>query len=253
MTAAVIAKPDTAAAAVSVKAGVKIAGVDDAVAAAVADRDADGDDFILEHPLSVNIRPILESVAGLLTDDEIDQWFVELESANEKYGVRLELTAAGELVIRPMVNRKGLQAEAETITDLRVWSRQHGGEAYGANANLRLPDGARIRPDALWLSPEQLAELPPLAEDRPITVCPAFVVEIMSGTDTLPPMQRKMERYMANGAKLGWLIDPYHRRVYIYRPGVTIEVLDDPETISGDPVLPGFVFAIRQRIFALHD
>ena len=248
-TAAVIAKPTAVAAAAGVKAGVKIGGVDDAV----ADCDADYDDFILEHPLSVNIRPILESVAGVLTDDEIDQWFVELEAANEKYGVRLELTAAGELVISPMVNRKGLHAEVETITDLRVWSRQHGGEAYGANANLRLPDGARIRPDALWLSPEQLAELPPLADDRPITVSPAFVVEIMSGTDSLPPLQRKMERYIANGAKLGWLIIPRSKQVHIYRPGVPVAVLDDPETISGDPVLPGFVFAVRQRIFALHD
>ena len=66
-------------------------------------------------------------------------------------------------------------------------------------------------------------------------------------------MQRKMERYIANGTQLGWLIDPYHRRVYIYRPGLPVVSLDDPETISGDPVLPGFTFAVRQRIFALHD
>ena len=192
-------------------------------------------------------------MAGVLTDHEIDQWFVEMEQANEKHGIRLELTGEGELVISPMVNRKGLQAEAETITDLRIWSRQHGGEAYGANANMRLPDGSRIRPDALWLSPEQLAELPALADDRPITVCPAFVVEIMSGTDSLPPLQRKMELYIANGAKLGWLIIPRAKQVHIYRPGVPVAVLDDPETISGDPTLPGFTFAVRQRIFALHD
>ena len=215
--------------------------------------DADVNDFDLPHPVSVNIRPILESVAGLLTDDEIDQWFVELHQANEEYGVSLELTAEGELVISPMVNRKGLHAEAETITDLRVWSRQNGGEAHGANANMRLPDGSRIRPDALWLSPEQAAALPPIADDLPITVCPVFVVEIASGTDRLPPLQRKMERYIANGAELGWLIIPRRRQAHIYRPGAPVEVMDDPETISGDPVLPGFVFAVRQRIFALQD
>ena len=215
--------------------------------------DADYDDCALQHPLSINIRPILKSVAGVLTDHEIDQWFVDLETANEKHGLRLELTGEGELVISPMVNRKGLHAEAETITDLRIWSRQHGGEAYGANANMRLPDGSRIRPDALWLSPEQLATLPALSDDQPITVCPAFVVEIISGTDSLPPLQRKMERYIANGAKLGWLIIPRSKQVYIYRPGAPVEILDDPETISGDPILPGFAFAVRQRIFALHD
>ena len=215
--------------------------------------DADVNDFDLPHPVSVNIRPILESVAGLLTDDEIDQWFVELHQANEEYGVSLELTAEGELVISPMVNRKGSYAEVEMVVEIRIWSREHGGEAHGANANMRLPDGSRIRPDALWLSPAQVAALPPVADDLPITVCPAFVVEIMSGTDRLPPLQRKMERYIANGAELGWLIIPRLRQVHIYRPSLPVEVMDDPETISGNPVLPGFVFAVRQRIFALQE
>jgi Uma2 family endonuclease len=75
----------------------------------------------------------------------------------------------------------------------------------------------------------------------------------MSGTDTLPRLQRKMERYIANGAQLGWLIDPYRRRVYVYRPDVETEVLEDPETVSGDPVMTGFVFEVRRRIFSLHE
>ena len=124
---------------------------------------------------------------------------------------------------------------------------------HGANANTSLPDGSRIRPDALWLSPEQVAALPPASENRPITVCPAFVAEIVSGTDTLPPLQRKMDIYMANGAQLGWLIDPYRRQVHVYRAGENVEILDDPETVSGDPIMPGFVFEVRQRIFTLHD
>ena len=118
---------------------------------------------------------------------------------------------------------------------------------------MRFPDGSRIRPDALWLSPAQVAAMPPVSAGGAITVCPAFVAEIVSETDTLPPLQRKMEQYLANGALLGWLIDPYRRRVYIYRPGVPVEVLDDPETVSGGEVLPGFVFAVRERIFALHQ
>jgi Uma2 family endonuclease len=214
---------------------------------------ADGDEFALKRPLSVNIRPILESVVGKLTDDEIDQWFVGFERANEGRGFYLELTAEGELIINPMVNRGGGRAEFRLLNAIGNWEEEHGGETYGANANMRLPDGSRIRPDALWLSPEQVSALPSVAEDRAITVCPAFVAEIVSGTDTLPPLQRKMERYMANGAQLGWLIDPYRRRVYVYRPGVNVETLEDPETISGDPVLSGFVFEVRQRIFALYE
>ena len=174
----------------------------------------------LTHPVSVNIKPILDSIAGKLTDDEIDQWFVGFEQVNEGRGFTLELTAEGELVIAPMVNSAGLTAEGEFFVRLFLWNEYNeaGGAAHGANANMRLPDGSRIRPDALWLSPEQVAALPPVADDKPITVCPAFVAEIMSGTDTLPPLQRKMDIYMANGAQLGWLIDPYRRRVYVYRP-----------------------------------
>ena len=214
--------------------------------------EADDFEFALKHPLWVNIKPILDSIAGKLTDDEIDQWFVELEAANEARGFHLELTAEGELVISPMVNRKGSYAELEMGTDVKIWSRLNGGETHGANANMRLPDGSRIRPDALWISPERLTELPSTDDDQAITVYPDFVAEIVSGTDTLPPLLRKMDIYMANGAQLGWLIDPYRRRVYVYRPGVDVEILDDPETISGEPVMPGFVFQVRERIFALH-
>ena len=205
--------------------------------------------FDLQHPLSVNIRPILESVAGLLTDAEIDDWIVGLYQSNEGRGFDLELTAEGELVINPMVNRDGSNAEGELFVDLKIWSREYGGEAHGANANMRWPDGSRIRPDALWLSPEQVAQMPPISAGGALTVVPAFVAEIISSTDTLPPPQFKMERYIANGTRLGWLIDPYRRQVHIYRPGAEPELQAAPETVSGEEVLPGFVFEIRRRIF----
>ena len=216
---------------------------------------ADTDEFTLHRPLWVNIGPILKSVAGKLAAAEIDQWMAGLYDANEGRGFNLELTGKGELVISPMVNREGAQAEMRLGVSLFAWNEREGagGEVHGANANMRLPDGSRIRPDALWLAPEQVAALPPVAAGGAITVGPAFVAEIMSGTDTLPPLQRKMAQYIANGARLGWLIDPYRRRVYIYRPGAPVELLEDPETISGEDVLPGFVFEVRRRIFALHQ
>ena len=170
--------------------------------------------------------------------------------------IRLATPDISKISTRPslMVNRAGGRAEIETSAGLFIWNEAAGAGGFvgGANANLRLPDGARIRPDALWLSPEQVAALPPVSAGGAITVCPACVVEITSGTDTLPPLQRKMAQYLANGARLGWLIDPYRRRVHIYRPGLPVAILDDPETISGDPVLPGFTFAVRRRIFDLH-
>jgi Uma2 family endonuclease len=206
----------------------------------------------LKRPLSVNIQPILESVAGKLADDEIDQWFVGFARANEGRGFYLELTAEGELIINPMVNMDSGIAEGETIADVAIWARQNGGRAPSSRTIVRLPDGTRAEPDASWLSPEQLVLLGPISS-RAITVCPTFVAEIMSGTDTLPPLQRKMERYITNGAQLGWLIDPYRRRVYVYRPDVETEALEDPETVSGDPVMTGFVFEVRRRIFSLYE
>ena len=253
-TAAVIAKPDAVVDAIADAA----AGAGDAAAYADAsnavvngDAVADAGEFLLRHPVSVNIRPILESVGGRLTEDEVDQWFAGLAAANEGRGFYLELTGKGELVINPMVNMDSNFAEVELVGRMFVWNEGAGGRVSGPRGIVRLPDGSRVEPDAAWLSPAQVAELGPVRSDRAITVCPVFVAEIMSASDRLGPLQRKMERYVANGALLGWLIDPYRRRVYIYRPGVEVEILDDPETISGEPVLPGFVFAVRERIFAL--
>ena len=102
----------------------------------------------LTHPVSVNIKPLIDSIAGKLTDDEIDQWFVDLHIANEERGLDLEMTGEGELIISPMVNRGGGRSEFRLLLALGNWEEQNGGEAYGANANMSLPDGSRIRPDA---------------------------------------------------------------------------------------------------------
>ena len=209
------------------------------------------DEFGPSATLHVSIRPILESVVGKLTNDEIDQWFVGLAKANEGRGFYLELTGEGELAINPMVYADSGYAEGQLSGVLFIWVEANGGFSFSPRTIVRLPDGGRAEPDATWLSPEQVARLFPLGMNRAITECPAFVAEIVSGSDRLPPLQRKMERYIANGARLGWLIDPYRRRVWVYRPGVEPEYLDDPETITGDPVMPGFVFEVRRRIFDL--
>ncbi len=211
------------------------------------------DEFGPSATLHVSIRPILESVVGKLTDDEIDQWFVGLAKANEGRGFYLELTGEGELAINPMVNADSGYAEGQLSGVLFVWVEANGGFSFSPRTIVRLPDGSRAEPDATWLSPEQVARLLPLGMNRAVTECPAFVAEIVSGSDRLPPLRRKMERYIANGARLGWLIDPYRRRVWVYRPDVEPEDLDDPEIITGDPVLPGFVFEVRRRIFDFHQ
>ena len=99
-------------------------------------------------------------------------------------------------------------------------------------------------PDAAWVRRSRLEKLTPEQKRKFIPLCPDFVVEIRSPTDSLRALQAKMQEYKANGAALGWLIDPIARRVSIYRPGKPVETQQQPATITGDPVLPGFVFDV---------
>ena len=104
-----------------------------------------------------------------------------------------------------------------------------------------LPNGAVRSPDAAWISKLRLAELSADDKNRFIPICPDFVVELRSATDRLSVLQAKMEEYMANGARLGWLLDGLECRAYVYRPQKGIEILDMPASLSGDPELRGFV------------
>ena len=204
-------------------------------------------------PLVIDFRPVLELMARLeYSQREIDRWLIEFNHANHELVGKLELDAEGALLITPMQRQRGSWEELETGRILANWTEEYGGEAHGARLGIRLPNGQRYAPDAAWISPEQLVNRPepyPAPDDWLLPFCPAFVVEIRSRSDRLAPLQRKMADYIANGALLGWLIDPYQRQVHIYRPGIEPLALDDPETVSGDPELPGFVFEVRRRIF----
>lgn len=204
-------------------------------------------------PLVLDFRPVLDLMAQLeYTERDIDRWLIEFNQANHELVGKLELDAEGALLITPMQRQKGSWEELETGRLLGNWAEEYGGEAHGARLGIRLPNGQRYAPDAAWISPEQEANRPepyPAPDEWLPPFCPAFVVEIRSRSDRLAALQRKMVDYVANGALLGWLIDPYQQQVHIYRPGVAPHVLDNPETISADPELPGFVFEVRRRIF----
>ena len=208
-------------------------------------------------PLVLDFRPVLELMARLeLTEQDVDRWLIEFNHANSDLVGKLELDAEGGLLISPMLRDEGARDEAETLTDLNIWSREYGGNAYGSRLGVRLPNGQRYAPDAAWISPEQQANRPPpypAPDDWLLPFCPAFVVEVRSRSDRLAALQRKMAEYIDNGALLAWLIDPFQRQVHVYRPGVAPEALDDPERVSGEPELPGFVFEVRRRIFDMRQ
>lgn len=166
--------------------------------------------------------------------------FFEFCRQNENY--RIERTATGEVIIMPPAGPPSSDRNADLTYQLRGWAKRDGtGVDYESSAGFRLPNGAERSPDASWIRKERLAALTPEQRTGFWRICPDFVVELRSATDTLSVLQEKMEEYRDNGARLGWLIDPEPRQIYVYRPGEPVQRLDNPATVSGDPVLPGFV------------
>ncbi len=181
---------------------------------------------------------------------EMEQFFAEFCRRNSQSHWQFELTPSGEIIILAPTNYPSGLHENEIATELNYWCRSFGGMATGANSFCRMPEtGGVLVPDAAWVSAERLAAHPPVP-GQPIPVCPDFVVEIRSGSDRLEPLHAKMRLYRENGAKLGWLIDPSNRRVHVYRAGEDeAELLEDPATISGEGILPGFMFDVARWIF----
>ena len=118
---------------------------------------------------------------------------------------------------------------------------------FGSSVGFTLPNGAVRSPDASWILRSRLAALTGEQRTGFWRIAPDFVIELRSGSDTLGSLQRKMAEYIANGVKLGWLIDPLdpRRRVYIHRPDTPVEILEHPESLSGEPVLPGFTLDLK--------
>ena len=176
--------------------------------------------------------------------------FVEFCERNDSY--EMEVSAAGELLILPMTGFRGSQQEGFLNYFLTGWRIANGGASAPESSRFHLPSGEIRGPDAAWITQQHYDALPQEQRDTIIEGAPDFVVEIRSRTDDLPPLQRKMDLWMAGGARLGWLIDTRNRQVHIYRAGQTEpQVIDNPKTLDGEDVLPGFSFPVRQYIFDL--
>ncbi len=110
-----------------------------------------------------------------------------------------------------------------------------------------MPNGALRSPDTAWIRREHWEALSREQQQKFAPLCPDFVAELGSSTDRLPDLQAKLEEYVANGAVLGWLVDPESRRAWVYKPGLPVQVLENPPALT-DEVLPGFVLD-TQEIF----
>lgn len=161
--------------------------------------------------------------------------------------LRLELTSSGELIVMPPTGMETGMHNAYLTAQLIVWVKKDGtGVGFDSNTAFTLPNGAIRSPDASWMTREKYVSLSERERRGFGRMCPDFVVELRSHSDSLPTLLNKMEEYMENGATLGWLIDPQRRRVYVYRSGEQMVVLEDPAVVSGDPLLPGFELQMEE-------
>lgn len=186
--------------------------------------------------------PVLHGAAlTSLSDDE----FFELCQANP--ALCFERNANQEVIIMPPAGSESSESCSETTGQLWLWNRQTKlGHTYESSVGFKLPDNSVRSPDAAWLSQQKWAQLTAEQRRRFPPVCPEFVVEVKSPSDSLPDLQAKMEDYLANGVLLGFLLDVEAETAYVYRPGQPAETVQGyDQALSGEPVLPGFQLDLR--------
>ena len=197
----------------------------------------------LSAPLSLNL-------AALGVDPSTPDFgkrISRLAIDNEPYV--FEISAKGELIVMPPPGPDGNLDERDVNDSLSDWRRNNTGENYTQTALFRLQEVGRRMPDAAWITQERYDNLTPHERSVEIIGAPDFVVEVRSRTDRVDAGLAKMQEWMDGGARLGWYIDPYGRRVHVFRPGQSAEILDNPETLSGEDVLTGFVFEVKRLVF----
>ncbi|NET06607.1 MAG: Uma2 family endonuclease [Symploca sp. SIO2B6] len=187
------------------------------------------------NTLPINIPPTLK-----ITQEQ----FELLASANRD--VRLERNATEELIIMPPTGGNTGKRNLDIEGQLWLWNRQTKlGVAFNSSTAFQLPNGADRSPDAAWVSQDRWDALTPSQQDTFPPLCPDFAIELLSKTDNMESLRKKMQEYISNGLRLGWLIDPKNKKVEIYRPNQPVEVRENPTTLSGENLLPGFVLDLQ--------
>lgn len=155
--------------------------------------------------------------------------------------LRIERTATGDVVIMPPAFSDTGNRNFNLAVQLGIWAEQDGtGLGFDSSAGFTLANGATRSPDASWLKIEKWNALTEEEKASFAPICPDFVIELRSASDTLKGLKAKMQEYIENGVSLGWLIDRRNRTIYIYRPNQEVQILENPAQVSGDPELPGF-------------
>jgi Uma2 family endonuclease len=190
------------------------------------------------EPFEIQLR----APEALIKDD--DQFF-DFCQANSDY--RIERTSDGEIIVMSPESGGSGHGNFRLLYLFGTWDETHRlGEFFGSSSGFILPNGAIRGPDVAWVSNKRLEKLTEKDWNHFLPLCPDFVLELRSPSDRLPALQDKMAEYVANGARLGWLVDPIKKQVHVYRPNLPPEVLNEPVEVSADPVLPGFRLPLQK-------
>lgn len=191
---------------------------------------------MLSSPIVLQLPPQLQ-----MTDED----FFEICQMNRE--LQIERSKLGELLISSLKDAKTGNKASNILGELGIWSEENGTGIGFSSAGFTLSTAAVKSPLVSWMKLERWNSLTPEKQEKFAPICPDFVLELRSPSEELKPLQEKMEEYMEEpGVQLGWLIDRKNRKVYIYRPGLEMECLDNPATVSGDRVLPGFVLNLTK-------
>ncbi len=186
--------------------------------------------------ITLDLNPIIQ-----LTDEQ----FFQLCQHHRDY--QFERTKLGELIIMTPTGSETGNRNLEIGVQLGIWNKKYKlGVAFDSSTGFKLPNGAERSPDASWVRKERWNALTLEQQQKFAPLCPDFVIELLSSTDSLPKTREKMVEYIENNARLGWLIDRKNKQVEIYRPGKEVEIRLSPVTLSGEDVLPHFVLELKE-------
>lgn len=191
------------------------------------------------QPLSLTLPREISLYVGV-------EEFERLATVNRD--LRLERTAAGELIVNPPTGWETGERNFSLTVQFGIWRNglNEPGKAFDSSTGFTLPNGAISSPDLSWISQKRWDTLQPEDKGTYPKICPDFVVELRSNSDAIKSLQGKMKEYMESGARLGWLIDPKRERVEVYRAKKAVEILSRPDELSGESVLPGFLLNLRR-------
>lgn len=188
-------------------------------------------------PIVLDFRAVTEKIS----DDEFESF------CRRNPDVEFEMTKEGELVIMPPTGGRTGNRNFSLIGYFFSWiEKDQSGVGFDSSTVFKLPNGAKRSPDLAWIKNERWEVLTDDEQEKFPPLCPDFVVELRSPSDSLKNLQNKMREYIENGARLGWLIDPLEKKVHVYLPDANVEILDNPKKVSGEPLLEGFVLNVKK-------